>query len=393
MWSRSVLSRHRCDPSVVPCPVRPFPPVSSCLSGSGVSRVPSLSLSAVLGFGLTASVALGGGGLAALAGVPAAWLSGAALASALAAIAGLPVQVPGRIRTLCYVALGATLGSGVTPGVFSEMGNWGISLTAVGVTVVAVVWASLAFLSRVAGWDRASALFASVPGALSYVLAMASEDGRADVRRVAVSQTLRLLVLVVVLPPLIAHGVASVPDAPLRPESGVRDLVILALVSALASFLAMRARLPAGHLTGPFFASLALHATGAVSGGLPAEVTIPAYACLGAIIGARFTGIRLAEFRAIAGASLGAFGVALVVSLGIAALVSVVTGQPLALTLVAFAPGALDAMVVLAFALHMDPAYVALHQMLRMLLISFGLPLVVRLFLPPGAADRDTGPH
>lgn len=358
-----------------------------------MSRFSRLFRSAPLAVGLTAAVALGGGGLAALAGVPAAWLSGAAFASALAAIAGLPVVVPGRIRTLCYVALGAALGSGVTPETFSEMADWGVSLAAVGVTVIAVVGASLVFLSRVAGWDRASALFASVPGALSYVLAMASEDGRADVRRVAVSQTLRLLVLVVALPPLIAHGVASVPDAPVRAVSGVRDLVILALVCAAASFLAMRVRLPAGHLTGPFFASLVLHATGAVAGGLPAEVTVPAYACLGAIIGARFSGIRLAEFRAIAGASLGAFAVALAVSLGIAALVSVLTGQPLALTLVAFAPGALDAMVVLAFALHIDPAYVALHQMLRMLLISFGLPLVVRLVLPPASAGRDTGPH
>lgn len=50
-------------------------------------------------------------------------------------------------------------------------------------------------------------------------------------------------------------------------------------------------------------------------------------------------------------------------------------------------------MVVLASALHMDPAHVTLHQMLRMLLISFGMPLVVRLPPPPAAPDRDTGPH
>ena len=342
---------------------------------------------------MTAALALGGGALAALVDVPAAWLSGAALVCALAAILGLPVEGPGRVRPVGYIALGAALGSGVTPETFAEVGNWGISLAAVCITVVAVVVSSLLFLSRVAGWDRASAFFASVPGALSYVLAMASEDGRADVRRVAVSQTLRLLVLVVVLPPLIAHGGVAVPVAPVHVESGLRDLLILAAGCALASLLAGWVRLPAGHLTGPFFASLVLHATGVVAGVLPPAVTIPAYACLGAIIGARFAGIRLAEFRAIAGASVGAFGVALAVSVGIALLVSLVTGQPLALTLVAFAPGALDAMVVLAFALHLDPAYVALHQMLRMLLISFGMPLAVRLLLPPPASDRDTGPH
>lgn len=342
---------------------------------------------------MTALIALSGGALAALGDVPAAWLSGAALACALAAIAGLPVTVPGPVRTVGYVVLGAVLGSGVSPETFAAMGSWGVSLAAVGVTVVAVVTASWLFLDRIAGWDRPSAFFASVPGALSYVLAMASEDGRADVRRVAVSQTLRLLVLVVLLPPLIAHGVSHSPGPVARPESGVGDLLVLAVVCGLASAIAMRIRMPAGHLTGPFFASLVLHASGLVAGGLPPEVTIPAYACLGAIIGARFAGISLTEFRGIAGASLGAFGVALAVSGVAAGTVSFLTGQPMALTLVAFAPGALDAMVVLAFALHIDPAYVALHQMLRMLLISFGMPVVARFFLPPVAGGRDTGPH
>ncbi len=344
-------------------------------------------------FPVTALVALGGGALAALGDVPAAWLSGAALACALAAIAGLPVMVPAKARTVCYIALGAVLGSGVGPDTFTAMGAWGVSLAAVCVTVVAVVTASWLFLGRVAGWDRPSAFFASVPGALSYVLALASEDGRADVRRVAVSQTLRLLVMVVVLPPLIAHGVIHSAAPAERLQSGLVDLLVLAAVCTVASLVATRLKMRAGHLIGPFFASLALHASGLVSGAVPPEVTIPAYACLGAIIGARFARIRLAEFRAIAGASLGAFGVALAVSATAAAAVSAVTGQPMALTLVAFAPGALDAMVVLAFALHIDPAYVALHQMLRMLLISFGMPLAMRIFLPTVPPDRDTGPH
>ena len=40
------------------------------------------------------------------------------------------------------------------------------------------------------GWDKATALFASLPGAFSLVLLLAS--GRADMRRVTVAQLIRL---------------------------------------------------------------------------------------------------------------------------------------------------------------------------------------------------------
>jgi hypothetical protein len=48
----------------------------------------------------------------------------------------------------------------------------------------------------------------------------------------------------------------------------------------------------------------------------------------------------------------------------------------LADALVAFAPGGLEAMMVLALVLHLDPLYVGLHHLARFLGIGFLLPVL-----------------
>jgi uncharacterized membrane protein AbrB (regulator of aidB expression) len=43
----------------------------------------------------------------------------------------------------------------------------------------------------------------------------------------------------------------------------------------------------------------------------------------------------------------------------------------------AFAPGALEAMTTLAFALNLDPAYVGTHHIARLIFVSLVVPVVV----------------
>ena len=58
-----------------------------------------------------------------------------------------------------------------------------------------------------------------------------------------------------------------------------------------------------------------------------------------------------------------------------------------------FSPGALDAMMILALALHLDPIFVGAHHVARFVLISVSLPIFVKLFgnappAPPGRIDK-----
>ena len=46
--------------------------------------------------------------------------------------------------------------------------------------------------------------------------------------------------------------------------------------------------------------------------------------------------------------------------------------------MIAFAPGSVDAMMLLALALHLDPVYVGAHHVTRIFLVSLSLPFMAR---------------
>jgi uncharacterized membrane protein AbrB (regulator of aidB expression) len=46
--------------------------------------------------------------------------------------------------------------------------------------------------------------------------------------------------------------------------------------------------------------------------------------------------------------------------------------------IVAYAPGAIEAMTTLAFALHLDPAFVGVHHVARFTFVSLLIPVIIR---------------
>ena len=57
---------------------------------------------------------------------------------------------------------------------------------------------------------------------------------------------------------------------------------------------------------------------------------------------------------------------------------SLLLGVSQAAALMAFAPGGLEAMAILAFTLAIDPVYVAAHHLVRFMAIGLTVPLIFR---------------
>ena len=134
--------------------------------------------------------------------------------------------------------------------------------------------------------------------------------------------------------------------------------------------------------------------SGVISGTAPAFVLIPANVVLGVMIGARFSHFTFTEFREALKEGFSGFLIALAIALAGAGITSAVSGLPLALTLLAFSPGGLDAMTIMAFALNLDPAYVGAHQMARYIGLALLMPMVTAYVLGRMgvAAKRRTRP-
>ncbi len=331
--------------------------------------------------GLTFAIGALGGTLFHAAGLPASWLAGAMIFVAAAALARVPVELPNRMRDGFFVILGLSMGGGVGPDVVDRIAQWPVTMALLAVTLVLVTGATYVFLYRFAHWDRESAFLGAIPGALSFVMAIAAER-RADQARIAASQTVRLVILVAVLPLVItstaSHGSQSAVPAvfPGWVEGG-----ILLIACVAASFLAVRLRVPGGWLTGAFFMSSAINVTGVMPVALPQWILVPCYIGLGCFIGSRFTSTTFGMFLGMLKASLGAIVVGLFVSLAMAWFASVLVGLPFGQLLLAYAPGGLEVMTLLSFMLNLDPAFVAAHQLARYISMVLLLPFITGLLL------------
>jgi membrane AbrB-like protein len=326
--------------------------------------------------------------------MPAGWLSGAVLVVAAAALAGRPVYIPEPMARVLFVVLGISLGSGVTPERLANIAAWPLSLVALVVAMSAVTIATSRYLRHVHGWDALSALLASLPGALSQALALAA-DTKADIRAIAAVHSVRLLVLAVLLPvALAAMGMVGAPPPPrIAPPflTTVDDLAILLTTGAVAAILAYYLRVPGGLIVGAMVSSGVLHGMGIVNDVLPPEVATVSFVVLGALIGTRLGGIDMRTLGRLGLAGLGALGVGSIVACGSGAVVAAVLGLPLGDVIVAYAPGGLETMAILAFALHLDPAFVGVHHLVRFMFVSLMMPLAaarVREPIPPPAPDR-----
>ncbi|MBS4081962.1 MAG: AbrB family transcriptional regulator [Rhizobiales bacterium] len=347
-------------------------------------RLPPL-LNAVL----TLAFAALGGAVFAFFDLPAAWLAGSLVAVSALALSGVPVYVPDLLRKIIFVVLGISLGAAVTPETVAGIRTWPITLALLVLSLPVTMGAVMLYLHYVSKWNYRETLYASAPGALSAVLAMASE-AKVDVRMVAFVQTVRVFLLIAALPGmLLAAGLSAstgvVPAFPGVHAATLEGTLVMAGTGIVSALLAERLRVPGGLLIGPMLVNGVLHGAGYVQGGIPPLLLLASFVVLGAFTGTRFVGTTAAMIRRLLVDSIGAFIVALVVCVVFALIAAWLAGENPAKTIVAFAPGGLEAMTILAFMIGLDPAFVGAHHLARFVLIALALPFVARALLGKAA--------
>jgi hypothetical protein len=156
----------------------------------------------------------------------------------------------------------------------------------------------------------------------------------------------------------------------------------------VSAFARLWLRFPGGLMFGAMMSSAVLHGMGWIEASLPRWLASAAIVLLGAVAGSRFANLSPRLLLSYLGAALGSFAVATAVA-GLFAL-AVVALLPfrIADVAVAFAPGALDTMMVLALALHLDPVFVGAHHLARFVVVSFSIAVIARRMGRQRARER-----
>jgi uncharacterized protein len=308
-------------------------------------------------------------------GLPAAALSGAMVGVAVLLLFGRTVCLHPSLCNSGMLISGVSMGSSVTPEMLQGFYRYPASLFIFAVSLAATMVLTQIFLRRYAGLDRFTAFFASAPGALSSVLAVASET-KADIVTVTMVQSFRLFMLVAVLPSFVAaSGGSGIVAAALL--IGLKELLILLAIGGCVAMLLGRLRMAAPWIFGGMVISALAHGSGMVVGNVPESLMQVGFGLVGMYIGTRFSFITKAVFFRTLIYSFWAFLLGLSLAVGAALVAAWLTDISFGLALVAYAPGGLEAMIILGVALGLDPVYVGLHHLLRFFGIALLIPLAV----------------
>ena len=337
-------------------------------------------------FGLwTLTILLGAAGGFAFStlGVPLAWLLGSLAAVALVGLAGGRLAMPPGGRQVGQVLLGAAIGLTFTPQVAAFVAGFlpimiGAAVLSIGYGVVAGL-----VLRRTAGTDPATAFFSSVPGGVVEMSVQAERYG-GDTASVSLAQSLRILLVVTTIPPVVTVlGLTGVDPF---------DLVVLpfepagfaALMAgcALLGWLAARRRIANAWFLGPMIVAVAASVSGVELSGVPSELVNVAQVAMGATLGLRYQRDRVLALRRFLGPALLSTVILVGLNLVTGTVIALAADLPIPTLALAVSPGGMAEMSITAKVLQLGvPIVVAFHVVRIFLVIAFTGQVYNRLFL------------
>lgn len=334
----------------------------------------------ILRFFAALAVGGAGGALFSRLGAPLPWVLGSTSACAIGSVAGLPILAGSSTRRPMSAVLGVVFGSSFHPGIVEQARLCLLPLLILPVFLACAAFLCIHYFRKVAGFDRATAYFAGVPGGIAEMVLLGAERG-ADERTIGLVHGARIFLVVFALPFLLrlTHAPAAVDTAAVAGANGDLSLLLWGSGCILVGSAAGRwLRLPAWHLLGPLAVSAGLHLLGATDFRIPAWAVGAAQVGLGATIGCRFVGLTLRTLGRLLLLSAGSTAILLAVTVAWAVGVWQFTGIDPVLLVLAYSPGGVAEMSMVALSLALEPTFVVIHHLVRVVIVLVAAPLFFR---------------
>ncbi|WP_167363869.1 AbrB family transcriptional regulator [Rhizobium mongolense] len=318
--------------------------------------------------------------------MPLPWLLGSMFVTSVAAIARAPISVPGFARPPMTAVIGTILGSSFHQGLFSHIDEWLIPLVGLVLFLITAGGASYLYFRKFAGFDHTTAYFAGMPGGLVEMVMLGTERG-GDERMMALVHSARIFLVVMSLPFIfqaitgqaVGRGVGNWVGLD---SLSLLDILWFAMALVAGVVLGTFARFPARYLLGPISVSGLLHYFGVTDFTVPTVILCVAQIVIGAAVGARFAKANPRTVIKVFALSVGSTAQLLSITVAAAFLVSLISDMTFEALVLAYSPGGLAEMSLMALSLHVEIPFVILHHVARVLLVVAGATAAFKLIRP-----------
>ena len=313
--------------------------------------------------------------------IPLAWFLGPMIITSLASLNGFKTKMPRLVLSSVLIFLGLYIGNYIDKTLFSQMQEWAwTSLIMLAYIILSVLIVSK-YLQKFSQYDKKTSIFSAAPGALGPLMILA-EDEKSDLSRVATSHLIRLIIIITVFP-FIVNSFYNLENVTVTENiienQNIYHLFILITVSVILILIFDKLKVPAALLAGTLVASGFLQITEIAIYKLPPNIVDFSLLILGSSVGCRFAD---KSFNEIAKNALHSFvATFFLVVLGVLAayVASYVIDKNFFTLLLSYCPGGIYEVAVIAIFFDLDPEFVSFHHIIRLLLILFIVPVILRL--------------
>ncbi len=313
--------------------------------------------------------------------IPLAWFLGPMVAISIATLAGLNIKMPKLVLSSILILLGLYIGNYIDKSLFSQIHQWAWTSCIMLVYIILSVFIVSKYLQKFSKYEEKTSIFSAAPGALGPLMILAEDEKKTDLSQVATSHLIRLIIIITVFPFIVDsfYETQSIEvDYKNFEDQNLINLIFLIISSLIIILVFDKLRIPAALLSGTLFASGILQISELASYRLPPNIIDYCLLILGSSVGCRFAN---KTFNEIAQNTLHSFiATFLLVILGLlAALVaSLVIDKNFFTLLLSYCPGGIYEVAVIAIFFNLDPEFVSFHHIIRLLMILFIVPIILR---------------
>ena len=312
--------------------------------------------------------------------IPLAWFLGPMVFTSLASLLGLQLKMPRVVLSLILILLGLYIGNYIDKNLFSQMHQWlWTSLIMLLYIIFSVLFVSK-YLQKYSKYEKKTSIFSAAPGALGPLLILA-EDEKSDLSHVATSHLIRLIIIITIFPFIVNsfyEGETVKLSESVIENQNIIHLLILILASIILIYFFNKLKVPAALLSGTLVASGFLQITELASYKISADIIDYCLLILGASVGCRFANKTFTEIGKNAFHSFVATFFLVIFGILAAYIASLVIDKNFFTLLLSYCPGGIYEVAVIAIFFDLDPEFVSFHHIIRLLMILFIVPIILR---------------